>query len=270
MTGVTIRLFAMSLRWGRDDHGDIADCFGSLDHEVLLSILGEKIHDNRFLRLVRNMMTAGYVEDWKWGATLSGAPQGGVNSPILSNIYLHKLDEYAEKVLIPEHTRGERRARNLEYLMVANVLARARRRGDRAEARRLRQQMHGLPSSDPNDPEFRRLRYVRYADDHLLGFTGPKAKAEEIKRRLSEFLRDELKLELSQEKMLVTHARTQAARFLGYEITTQQNSSKVTRGRRAVNGQIALRVPLDVIKAKCSSYLDLSIAAAALSLERQR
>ncbi|WP_409054988.1 reverse transcriptase domain-containing protein [Streptomyces sp. SYP-A7185] len=236
--------------------GDIADCFGSLDHEVLLSILGEKIHDNRFLRLVRNMLTAGYLEDWRWGATLSGAPQGGVASPILSNIYLHKLDEFVEKVLIPEYTRGERRARNLEYLMVANVLARARRRGDRAEARRLRQQMHGLPSSDPNDPEFRRLRYVRYADDHLLGFTGPKAEAEEIKQRLAEFLRDELKLELSQEKTLITHARTQAARFLGYEITTQQNSSKVTRGRRAVNGQIALRVPLDVIKAKCSPYID--------------
>jgi group II intron reverse transcriptase/maturase len=194
--------------------GDIADCFGSLDHEVLLSILDEKIHDNRFLRLVRNMLTAGYVEDWRWGATFSGAPQGGVASPVLSNIYLHKLDEFVEQVLIPEYTRGERRARNLEYLAVANVLARARRRGDRAEARRLRQQMHSLPSSDPDDPEFRRLRYVRYADDHLLGFTGPKAEAEEIKQRLAEFLRDELKLELSQGKTLITHARTQAARFL--------------------------------------------------------
>lgn len=106
--------------------GDIADCFGSLDHQILLSILGEKIRDNRFLRLVRNMLTAGYVEDWRWGATLSGAPQGGVASPVLSNIYLHKLDEFVEKVLIPEYTRGERRARNPEYLAVANALARAR------------------------------------------------------------------------------------------------------------------------------------------------
>jgi hypothetical protein len=178
-----------------------------------------------------------------------------VASPVLSNIYLHKFDEFVEKVLIPEYTRGERRARNPEYLAVANVLARARRRGDRAEARRLRQQMHSLPSADPADPGFRRLRYVRYADDHLLGFTGPKAEAEEIKQRMAEFLRDELKLELSEEKTLITHARTQAARFLGYEITTQQNSSKITGGRRVVNGQIALRVPLDVIKAKCSPYL---------------
>ncbi|MEU3743510.1 reverse transcriptase/maturase family protein [Streptomyces sp. NPDC032198] len=91
--------------------GAIADCFGSLDHDVLLSILGEKIHDNRFLRLVRNMLTAGYVEDWRWGATLSGAPQGGVASPILSNIYLHKLDEFVEKVLIFE-ARIERKNRS--------------------------------------------------------------------------------------------------------------------------------------------------------------
>src|SRR5262245_39699328 len=96
--------------------GDIADCFGSLDHEVLLSFLDEKIQDQRFLRLLRNMLKAGYLEDWRWGATLSGAPQGGAASPILSNIYLHKLDEFVETVLIPEYTRGKRRARNPAYL----------------------------------------------------------------------------------------------------------------------------------------------------------
>ncbi|MEV7020596.1 reverse transcriptase domain-containing protein [Kitasatospora sp. NPDC093558] len=235
--------------------GDIADCFGSLDHQVLLSILGEKIHDQRFLRLVRNMLTAGYLEDWKWGATLSGAPQGGVASPILSNIYLHRLDEFVEKVLIPEYTRGERRARNPAYLELQNLLAKARRRGAQVQARTLRQRMTSLPSADPNDPSYRRLRYVRYADDHLLGFTGPKAEAEQIKRRLAEFLRDELKLELSQEKTLITHARTRAARFLGYEVTTQHNDTKKTGRYRRVNGQIALRVPRDVIKAKCEPYL---------------
>ncbi|MFF0067264.1 reverse transcriptase domain-containing protein [Streptomyces sp. NPDC005279] len=235
--------------------GDIADCFGSLDHEVLLSILGEKIHDQRFLRLVRNMLTAGYLEDWKWGATLSGAPQGGVASPILSNIYLHKLDEFVETVLIPEYTRGKRRARNPAYLELQNLLAKARRRGDRVQARALRQRMVSLPSADPDDPAYRRLRYIRYADDHLLGFTGPKAEAEQIKRRLAQFLRDELKLELSQEKTLITHARTRAARFLGYDITTQHNDTKKTGRYRRVNGQIALRVPRDVISAKCAPYL---------------
>jgi hypothetical protein len=221
----------------------------------MITILTEKIHDNRFLRLVRNMLTAGYLEDWKWGATLSGAPQGGVASPVLSSIYLDKLDKFVEEVLIPEYTRGERRARNPAYLDLANQLARARRRGDRAQARALRRQMVSLPSADPGDPGYRRLRYCRYADDHLLGFTGPKAEAEEIKRRLAKFLRDDLKLELSAAKTLITHARTGAARFLGYEITVQHSNRKATRRRRSVNGQVALRVPLDVIKARSAPYL---------------
>ena len=227
---------------------DIADCFGSLDHDLMITTLSEKIHDNRFLRLVRNMLTAGYLEDWKWGATLSGAPQGGVASPILSSIYLHKLDEFVETVLIPEYTRGDRRARNPAYLKLQTQLATARRRGDRALARTLRRRMVSLPSADPDDPGFRRLRYCRYADDHLLGFTGPKAEAEEITQRLGQFLREDLKLELSQDKTLITHARTGAAQFLGYEITVQHNDTKKTGRYRRVNGQIALRVPRDVIR----------------------
>src|ERR1700678_2582713 len=115
--------------------GDIADCFGSLDHEVMVGILSEKIHDNRFLRLIRNMLKAGYLEDWKYHDTLSGVPQGGVVSPILSNIYLSKLDTFVETVLIPQHTRGERRKVNPEYGKAHYRLTRARREGDRASAR---------------------------------------------------------------------------------------------------------------------------------------
>src|SRR5829696_2881780 len=169
--------------------GDISDCFGSLDHEVMLSILAEKIHDNRFLRLLRHMLQAGYLEDWTWHATHSGAPQGGVVSPILSNVYLQRLDTYVEKVLIPQHTRGRSRASNPVYRKVVNNSARARARGDRETVRRLRTRMRQLPRGDPHDPGYRRLRYLRYADDHLLGFTGPKAEAEEIKTRLAGFLR---------------------------------------------------------------------------------
>jgi retron-type reverse transcriptase len=225
--------------------GDVADCFGTLDHQVMLSTLAERIHDNRFLRLLRHMLQAGYLQDWVWGATLSGAPQGGVASPILSNVYLHRLDVFVETVLIPQYTRGERRARNPAYLEVAAALARARRRGDRTQVRQLRQRLGSLPSVDPQDPGYRRLRYVRYADDTLLGFAGPKAEAEEIKQRLARFLHDDLKLELSQDKTLITHARSGAARFLGYEITVQHNDRQATRGQRHVNGQIGLRVPRD-------------------------
>jgi hypothetical protein len=120
--------------------------------------------------------------------------------------------------------------------------------------RELRKRQRGLPSQDPQDPGYRRLRYARYADDHLLGFVGPKAEAEEIKQRLAQFLRDDLKLELSQEKTLITHARTGAATFLGYEITVQHSNHKTTQGRRAVNGVVRLRVPTAVIKAKCALY----------------
>jgi group II intron reverse transcriptase/maturase len=234
---------------------DIADCFGSLDHEIMLSTLAGDIHDSRFLRLLRNMLQAGYLDDWVWHETLSGAPQGGVASPILSNIYLHRLDKYVETVLIPEYTRGTGRAPNPAYQEVEKLLVRARRRGDRPTVRALRKQRRSLPSKDPNDPGFRRLRYVRYCDDHLLGFTGPKAEAEEIKIRLAAFLREELKLELSQEKTLITHARTGAARFLGYQITVQHADHKVTGKGRSINGTVGLRVPRDVITAKSAPYL---------------
>ena len=233
---------------------DISDCFGSFDHEIMVRILSEKIHDGRFLRLIRNMLTAGYLEDWTWNATLSGAPQGGTVSPVLSNIYLHKLDEFVETVLIPKYTQGVTRKRNPAYIRVKNGLAYARKCGRRAKARQLRGQLRRLPVGDPRDPGYRRLRYSRYADDHLLGFIGPKAEAEEIKDQLARFLRDELALELNADKTLITHARTRAARYLGYEIIVQHGDSKITKGQRSVNGKIALRVPLDVIRAKRAPY----------------
>jgi group II intron reverse transcriptase/maturase len=235
--------------------GDIADCFGTLDRKVMLATLAERIHDNRFLRLIGNMLEAGYLEEWTWKPTLSGVPQGGVLSPILSNIYLHKLDSFVESELIPEYTRGASRAPNREYRRVKDRHGYHRQRGDRAKARELRKQMQTMPSRDPYDPDYRRLRYLRYADDTLLGFTGPRAEAEQIKHRLAAFLRDDLKLELSGEKTLITHARTSAARFLGYEITIQHRDRKLTRGQRSVNSVPALRVPLSVIKAKCAPYL---------------
>ena len=234
--------------------GDISDCFGSLDHGILLGIMAEKIHDNRFLRLVRHMLKAGYLEEWEYHDTLSGVPQGGTVSPVLSNIYLDKLDKFVEQELIPQYTRGGRRRLNPEYNRTAMRLRRARKRGDRAEARDLLRQLRTLPRDDPMDPGYRRLKYTRYADDHILGFIGPKAEAGEIKARLAEFLRETLGLELNQDKTLITHARTQRARFLGYDISVWHCNTKITSGRRAANGKIALRVPPDVITAQCARY----------------
>jgi group II intron reverse transcriptase/maturase len=235
--------------------GDISNCFGSLDHQVMTSILAEKIHDGRFLRLVSNMLTAGYLEDWRWHATLSGAPQGGIASPVLSNIYLDRLDTFVEQTLLPEYNRGDRRRRNRAYEVVDDQIAKARRHGDRTAVRMLVQRRRRLPSQDPNDPDYRRLRYVRYADDWLLGFAGPRLEAEQIKTRIGTFLREQRKLELSESKTLITHAASQAARFLGYEIRTQLTDTKLTKGRRAVNGAIGLFVPRDVIRQKCANYM---------------
>jgi group II intron reverse transcriptase/maturase len=234
---------------------DITDCFGSLDHEVMLSALTEKINDNRFLRLIKQMLQAGYLEDWKWNATLSGVPQGGVVSPVLSNIYLDRMDKFAETTLMPEYTRGQARAKNPGYRRAESALRRARKRGDRAAARELLLQQRSMPSTDPQDPGCRRLRCTRYADDALFGFTGPKAGAEEIRARLAQFLRDDLKLELSREKTLITHARTRAAKFLGYEVTVAHDDRRVTSGRRRLSGTVQLRVPKTVIKAKCAPCL---------------
>jgi len=110
------------------------------------------------------MLEAGYLEDWEYHATLSGSPQGGVVSPILSSIYLSKLDNYVETVLIPQYSRGNRREHNPEYERTRNQMTAARRRGDRNTARELRHELRQIPSGDPQDPGYRRLRYSRYAD----------------------------------------------------------------------------------------------------------
>ena len=201
------------------------------------------------------MLKAGYLEDWRWHATLSGAPQGGVASPILSNIYLDRLDQFVQQQLLPAYNHGQRRRRNPAYETVMHGIAKAKRHGDRQTVRALRCQRRRLPSQDPGDPGYRRLRYVRYADDWLLGFAGPRHEAEQIKSKIQAFLREELKLELSESKTLITHATSQAAGFLGYQIKAQHADTKITRNRRAVNGAIGLFVPRQVIRQRCALYL---------------
>lgn len=236
--------------------GDISDCFGSLDHEIMLSILREHIHDNRFLRLIRNLLQAGYLEDWTYHATWSGSPQGGVISPVLSNIYLDKLDKYIEEKLLPTYTKGGVRRRNPRYTAIQRKIEKARKEGKVREVKKLYQQLRQEASSDPDDPSYRRLRYIRYADDWLIGFIGPKTEAEEIKRQIGVYLQETLKLHLSEEKTLITHAATEAARFLGYELISQHATDQIDgNGRRKINRNIGLRIPTDVIEKKCSMYM---------------
>lgn len=230
--------------------GDIRGFFDTIDHKVLLAILRESIHDERFIRLMGDLLKAGYLEDWNFRPTRSGTPQGGIVSPILSNIYLSRFDRYVQGELIPAHTRGERRERTKESRKVEGALARARVRGDREAIRRLRKEYRTTTHLEPRDPGYARLRYVRYADDFLLGFIGPKEEALAIKDKIRGWLKDNLKLGLSEEKTLITHARTEAARFLGYEVSVFWSEQ-----RPSVNGNVRLAIPADKIRDACSKYM---------------
>jgi group II intron reverse transcriptase/maturase len=235
--------------------GDISKCFERIDHDVLLKLLGERIHDSRLLGLISGLLQAGYLEQWRFHRTQSGTPQGGVISPLLSNIYLDRLDAFVEDDLIPQYTRGEERRRNPAHRALTQAAYKAKNRDDWDHWSQMRSQLRSLPSMDPNDPGFRRLKYVRYADDFLLGFIGPKIEAEEIKARIREFLANQLRLELSNAKTLITHGRTETARFLGYEVVVSQNDNKLTARRRSANGQVALLVPRDVTVAKRQEFM---------------
>jgi retron-type reverse transcriptase len=144
---------------------------------------------------MRELLDAGYMEEWTYNQTLSGVPQGGVISPLLANILLDKLDRFVEKTLIPQYSKGAKRRLNREYMRLIQKAWKCGKKGQTEQAESLKKQAQTLPSQDMHDPDYRRLKYVRYADDFLLGFIGTKAEAEEIKRQLQEFLHDELKLE---------------------------------------------------------------------------
>jgi hypothetical protein len=179
---------------------------------------------------------------------------GGVVSPILANIYLDRLDQFVEQTLVPEYTNGETRAKNPEYSRLSHRVHYCRVTGKVEEARALELARRALPANDPHDPDYRRLYYLRYADDFLLGFAGPKSEAEEIRDRLRAFLAQALKLELSATKTLITHAHTEKARFLGYDISVTQCNTKITGNRRSVNGGIALRMPASFVAERSRFY----------------
>ena len=236
--------------------GDIKGCFDNIDHHILMNILRENIRDNRFLRLIEGALKAGYCEEWTYHPSLSGSPQGGIVSPILSNIYMDRLDRFVQDMLIPEYTRGTRRKEGEEYRRLHSLSTYYRNTGRIERAEELRKAMQQYPSVDPNDEEYRRLRYVRYADDFLLGYAGTMAEATEIKEKIAAFLRTQLNLTLSADKTLITHASTGRARFLGYEIGTMYCQTKFDKLRkRAVNGKIGLYIPEDVLQKKRKRYL---------------
>lgn len=222
--------------------GDIKGCYDNISHKILLDIINRNIKDHSLTKLLDEMLKTGYMEQWKFHQTYSGTPQGNGVSPLLANIMLNELDKYVEEELIPEYTRGDYRKKNPEYTKLTREMEKASKHKERDRYQRLRKERRKIPNGKPNDPTYRRLRYARYADDFILGWVGTQAEAEEIKDKVRKFLQT-IQLELSEEKTLITHANTEKARFLGYDIQTALENSKRTQGNRSINGRIILTVP---------------------------
>lgn len=242
--------------------GDIKGFFDNIEHNILINILKEKIADERFLRLIRKFLKAGYLEDWVYHKTYSGTPQGGIISPILANIYLDKLDKYINEY-IENFNIGKERKRNPSYRKLetkrANLVKKLKlaNAGEKEEILKeihaLEMERRNIPYSLPMDSSYKRMQYVRYADDFLIGVIGSKSDCEKIKIDLTEFIADKLGLELSQEKTLITHAQ-EKAHFLGYSITVRKcnlpKRDKAGRMVRNYGGRVVLLVEMPTIRKK--------------------
>lgn len=213
--------------------GDIKGFFDNINHEVLISILQERIEDERFIRLIRKLLNAGYIEDWKYHRTYSGTPQGGIISPIMANIYLDKFDKFIKKYT-QEFDKGicRKPSKESRYLVCKKYRLSQKLKVEKDEVKRklLLEQINDIvkerqkhPASVQMDESMRKLKYVRYADDFLIGVIGSKQDCTKIKEDLKNFLRDKLKLELSEDRTLITHAE-KPAKFLGYEIFIRKSS----------------------------------------------
>ena len=247
--------------------GDIKGFFDNIDHDVLVGILRERISDDRFIRLIRKFLKAGYVEDWTFHNTYSGMPQGGIVSPILANIYLDKLDKYV-KEYIRHFDMGTKRRPGKESNDLANERKRTVRKLKKikdgtekaalvARLKAIEQERAAFPSGDEMDGSYRRLKYIRYADDFILGIIGSKEDVLRIKEDIKSFLSESLALELSEEKTLITHTG-KSAKFLGYEITVtrtnHQRRDVQGRLRRTYGKRVRLNVSMATLRDKLLEY----------------
>ena len=235
--------------------GDIKGCFDNINHAVLVGLLSNKIKDARITKLIYKFLKAGYLENWQYHKTYSGTPQGGIISPLLANIYLHELDKFVMKLKSEFDTPGVGQI-TPEYRELHNEIKRLSHRltkvtGEEremvlAEYKSKRQKLMTIPCTAQTD---KKLKYVRYADDFLIAVKGNREDCQWIKSKLAEFIGDTLKMELSEDKTLITHS-SKCARFLGYDVRVRR-SGKIKRGgpghvkMRTLNGGVELLVPLN-------------------------
>lgn len=246
--------------------GDIKGFFDNIDHSTLIGILRKRIADERFLRLMWKFLKVGYIEDWKYNNTYSGTPQGGIVSPVLANIYLDQFDKYMKEYAQIFDKGKKRKVRN-EYnslnVRTVNLRKKWREETDKtvksrqlAELRKLQNEKLAMSCGEEMDENYRRLRYVRYADDFLVGVIGSKEESEKIKTDIAAFMHERLKLELSAEKTLITHAQ-EDAKFLGFHITVRSlNVRKRNRKgslKRDFKGKVMLKLSSEKVKEKLQS-----------------
>ena len=217
---------------------DIKSYFDNIDRDILLGLLEQKIDDRQFIKLIRSMLQAGVMEDWKYHRTYSGTPQGSGCSPVAANIYLHELDKFMEEMKA-DFDQGKERRDNPAYISLSRKISRLRKRIDaldkgseqslrlKDQIKQLDRQRKSIPSKDVRDQRYRRLYFSRYADDSLIGVIGSKEEAQEMMDKVKEFLRNRLNLPISEEKSEIKHA-AQGMIFLGYEVRTYSND-KVKR-----------------------------------------
>ena len=242
--------------------GDIQSCFDDIEHGILVALLRRKIRDERFLNLMWKLLRAGYFDLQKIRHdSLAGTPQGGLASPILANTYLHELDEKMQEIRMRYERGGKQKHSNPLYSKLSSQKERLVKKGaTRTKAfRELVKQIRSIPAVMVDDPTFIRIKYVRYADDWLVGISGPRSLAEQVKEELTSFLSQRLKLTLSTEKTKITHARTEQAHFLGtylsigrggvQRVVTTFNHSTLPIRRRSTGSEMSMTAPLaDLIK----------------------
>jgi group II intron reverse transcriptase/maturase len=239
--------------------GDIKGFYDNIDHDIMIKLLGKRIIDGRFLEMIKRFLKSGYFEFGQVHNTLSGAPQGGIVSPILANIYLHELDEYMEKISKEYSTSNIRRG-NPAYQRLNEARYRANKNGKYQKAYELLQEMRQLPRQDPMDENYIKVKYTRYADDFLVCIIGSKEIAKNIRQRISAYLKQELKLELNLDKTIITNLGENRVRFLGYEIAKTRDNTVITENtlgikRRSANETIQLLVPQDIINEKIKPFM---------------
>lgn len=243
--------------------GDIKGFFDNIDHHILIDTLRERISDERFIRLIWKFLKAGYIEDFTFHNTYSGTPQGGIISPILANIYLDKFDKYMREYA-ESFDKGKKRRENplhAKYSRKAIRLRKAiRNTADEGIKRELLSQLKDaeamtrkVSASMAMDSTYKRLKYIRYADDFLIGVIGSKEDCAKMKEDFTLYMRDKLKLELSEEKTLITNAQ-ESAKFLGYEISIRKSEAmkRNKQGwlKRPFSGRIMLTLPIATVQKK--------------------